>query len=54
MACGQSLVTTLEAIRMVVTGSTYREVEDKLDIAPSTISGIMDRREQYLSVSKNG
>ncbi len=39
---------------MVETGSTYREVEDELDIAPSTMSGIMDRGERYLSVNKNG
>ncbi|UPW01073.1 recombinase family protein [Halorussus gelatinilyticus] len=46
--------TVLEAIRMVETGSTYREVEDELEIVPSTMSGIMDRKEQYLSLNKNG
>ncbi len=44
----------LEAIHMVEAGSTYREVEDELDIAPATMSGIMDRRNQYLNASKNG
>lgn len=46
--------TVLEAIRMIETGSTYRDVEDELDIAPSTMSGIMDRKEQYLSLNKSG
>jgi len=45
----------LEAIHMVEAGSTYREVEDELDIAPATMrSSIMDRRDQYLNASKNG
>jgi len=38
----------VEAIRMVERGASYREVEDELDIVPSTMSGIMGRKERYL------
>jgi len=38
----------INAIRMIDEGSTYREVEQELEIAPSTMSHIMNRREQYL------
>lgn len=37
-----------EAIRMVEDGATYRDVEEELGIAPSTMSGVMDRRDRYL------
>lgn len=42
----------VEAIRMVEDGQTYREVKDKLGIAPSTMSGVMDRKERYLQERK--
>ncbi|WP_049984100.1 recombinase family protein [Halorubrum sp. BV1] len=38
----------VEAIRMVDDGATYRDVEEELGIAPSTMSGVMDRRDRYL------
>lgn len=38
----------IEAIRMVEDGATYRDVEEELGIAPSTMSGVMDRRDHYL------
>lgn len=38
----------VEAIRMVEDGATYRDVEEELGIAPSTMSGVMDRRDRYL------
>lgn len=44
----------VEAIRMVENGATYREIEEELNIAPSTMSGIMDRKEKYLGAIENG
>lgn len=38
----------VEAIEMVQDGATYREVQDELGIAPSTMSAVMDRRDRYL------
>jgi len=38
----------VEAIRMVEEGATYADVEEELDIAPSTMSGVMKRQERYL------
>jgi DNA invertase Pin-like site-specific DNA recombinase len=38
----------VEAIRMVENGATYRDVQEELGIAPSTMSGVMDRRDRYL------
>jgi len=38
----------VEAIRMVEDGATYRDVQEELGIAPSTMSGVMDRRDRYL------
>jgi len=38
----------VEAIRMVEDGATYRDVQEELDIAASTMSGVMDRRDRYL------
>ena len=38
----------VHAIRMVDEGATYRDVEEEIGIAPSTMSRIIDRREQYL------
>ena len=38
----------VKAIRMVESGSSYREVERELDIAPSTMSGVMERKDRYV------
>ena len=38
----------VEAIEMVESGATYRDVQEELGIAPSTMSGVMDRRDRYL------
>lgn len=38
----------VEAINMVEDGATYRDVEKELGIAPSTMSGVMNRRDRYL------
>lgn len=38
----------VKAIRMVDDGATYRDVQEELGIAPSTMSGVMKRRERYL------
>lgn len=38
----------VEAINMVEDGATYRDVEEELGIAPSTMSGVMNRRDRYL------
>jgi DNA invertase Pin-like site-specific DNA recombinase len=38
----------VEAIQMVKEGATYRDVQEELDIAPSTMSSVMKRRERYL------
>jgi len=38
----------VEAIQMVENDATYRDVQEKLGIAPSTMSGVMNRKEQYL------
>ena len=38
----------VKAIQMVEDGSTYRDIEDELGIAPSTMSGVMDQKERYL------
>lgn len=38
----------VEAIRMVDDDATYSEVQDEVGIAPSTMSGVMRRRERYL------
>lgn len=38
----------VDAIRMVEEGSTYRDVKKKLNIAPSTMTHIMNRRDRYL------
>ena len=39
----------VEAIEMVDDGATYRHVKEDLGIAPSTMSGVMGRRERYLN-----
>jgi DNA invertase Pin-like site-specific DNA recombinase len=39
----------VEAIQMVDQGATYREVQDDLGIAPSTLSNVMERRDRYLN-----
>jgi DNA invertase Pin-like site-specific DNA recombinase len=39
----------VEAIRMVEDGATYADVQEELGIAPSTMSGVMKRRDRYLS-----
>jgi DNA invertase Pin-like site-specific DNA recombinase len=39
----------VKAIEMVDKGATYREVQEQLDIPPSTMSGVMDRRDLYLN-----
>jgi len=36
---------------MVDDGATYATVEKKLGIAPSTMTGVMNRRERYLTQS---
>lgn len=38
----------IEAIRMVDARATYRDVQEELGIAPSTMSGVMNRRDRYL------
>lgn len=38
----------VEAIRLVEDGATYRDVQEELGIAPSTMSGVMNRRDRYL------
>lgn len=38
----------VEAIQMVEDGATYSDVQEELGIAPSTMSGVMDRRDRYL------
>jgi len=38
----------VEAIRLVDEGGTYADVEEELGIAPSTMSGVMKRKERYL------
>ena len=38
----------VEAIQMVDDGVTYAEVKEELGIAPSTMSGVMKRRNRYL------
>lgn len=38
----------VEAIQMVDDGATYRDVQEQLGIAPSTMSGILEHRERYL------
>jgi len=43
-----SFPDVVHAIRMVDEGATYRDVKEKIGIAPSTMSRIIDRREQYL------
>ncbi|MBX0322930.1 recombinase family protein [Halomicroarcula sp. F13] len=43
----------VEAIRMVEDGATYRDVQEELDIAPSTMSGVMDRRDRYLQETES-
>lgn len=43
-----SFPDVVHAIRMVDEGATYRDVEEEIGIAPSTMSRIIDRREQYL------
>lgn len=40
----------VEAIEMVEGGATYADVQDELGIAPSTMSGVMGRRDRYLDV----
>lgn len=42
----------VEAIRMVEDGATYRDVQEELGIAPSTMSGVMNRRDRYLEEAK--
>jgi DNA invertase Pin-like site-specific DNA recombinase len=41
----------IKAIEMVEDGTTYREVQEELDIAPSTMSGVMGRKELYLNAT---
>lgn len=38
----------VEAIQMVEDGATYAHVHEELGISPSTMSGVMDRKERYL------
>ena len=38
----------VEAIQMVEDGATYADVHEELGISPSTMSGVMDRKERYL------
>lgn len=38
----------IEAIRMVEDGASYRDVQEELEIAPSTLSGVLDRKELFL------
>lgn len=38
----------VEAIQMVEEGATYRDVQEELGIAPSTMSSVMKRRDRYL------
>lgn len=38
----------VKSIRMVDNGATYSEVHEKVGISPSTMSGVMKRRERYL------
>jgi DNA invertase Pin-like site-specific DNA recombinase len=38
----------VEAIQMVENGATYADVDEELGISPSTMSGVMDRKERYL------
>ena len=38
----------VEAIQMVDNGATYRDVQEELGVAPSTMSGVMKRRDLYL------
>jgi len=42
----------VDAIQMVEDGATYADVEERLDIAPSTMSGVMNRRERYLQAAE--
>lgn len=37
----------VKAIQMVENGATYSDVQEELDIAPSTMSGVMKRRDRY-------
>jgi hypothetical protein len=39
---------------MVVSGATYDNLEEKLDIAPSTMTGFIRRRERYLGAIEDG
>ena len=43
----------VEAIQMVDDGATYRDVQEQLGIAPSTMSGILEHRERYLQKGEN-
>lgn len=38
----------VEGIQMVEEGATYRDVQEELGIAPSTMSSVMKRRDRYL------
>jgi len=42
----------VDAIQMVEDGATYADVEERLDIASSTMSGVMNRRERYLQAAE--
>jgi DNA invertase Pin-like site-specific DNA recombinase len=39
----------VEAIEMVENGATYSDVQEAFGIAPSTMSGVMGRRDRYLA-----
>jgi hypothetical protein len=41
----------VEAIRMVNDGATYRDVQERFAIPPSTMTGVMDRQDRYLQAA---
>jgi DNA invertase Pin-like site-specific DNA recombinase len=43
----------VEAIQMVSDGATYREIEAKHGIPPSTMTGVMKRQEHYLQEAQS-
>lgn len=46
---GDRFENVIDAIGLVESGASYRDVEETLGISPSTLSGVMVRKEQYLA-----
>lgn len=42
----------VESIRLVESGATYSDVQEQTGIAPSTLSGVMERKERYLDAAE--